>query len=56
MPTNKEELDIEVDTKKEQLNIQIQSDFYKSQNYKTHTFYKPITRLININEPKLDTE
>lgn len=56
MTTNKEELDIEVDSKIEQLNIQIQSDFYKSQNYKIHTFYKPITKLININESKLDTE
>ena len=34
----------------------INCEFYKTQNYYVHTFYKPISRLLNINDSNMETK
>lgn len=36
--------------------IAINCEFYKTQNYYVHSFYKPITRLLNINDSNMETK
>jgi len=34
----------------------IKCEFYKTQNYYVHIFYKPISRLLNINDSNMETK
>jgi len=36
--------------------IVINCEFYKTHNYYVHSFYKPISRLFNINDSKMETK
>ena len=43
-------------TDKIEKQIAINCEFYKTQNYHVHPFYKPISRLLNINDSNMETK